>query len=222
MLTRTLAAFLSTIVFLTFASSAMSQDSPPQTSLDGLELIERLDRGEIYADPGIDWSVYTEILLDPATVAFRRNWQRDQNRTDPFRVRDSDVERIKKELATLFDDVFSRELTANGGYRIADQSGESVMRIGPHIVDLDVYAPDTNRTSYTRSYTDRSGQMTLKLHIYDSVTGDLIASVSDRQEAPHRGFASISNAVSNEADAQLMLTKWATALRERLDQARSQ
>ena len=100
-------------------------------------------------------------------------------------------------------------------------SGESVMRIGPHIVDLDVYAPDTNRTSFSRSYTDRSGQMTLKLYIYDSVTGDVIASVSDRQEAPHRGYASISNAVSNKADAQLMLTKWATALRERLDQARS-
>jgi hypothetical protein len=207
---------------LTLSSfSVAARDAAPDISLEGLERVEKLDRGQLYADPNVDWSVYTEILLHPATVAFRKNWQRDQNRDDPFRVRNSDVQRIKKELAALFDEVFSQELTDNGGYRLTDQGGENVMRIEPQIMDLDIYAPETNRTSFSRSYTDRSGQMTLRLRIYDSLTGDLVASASDHQESPHRTFATLSNAVSNRADAQLMLRNWARALRERLDRARN-
>jgi len=208
-------------VFWSLPAALVAEPAPPEVSLDGMELVETFAHGELYADAGVDWSVYTELQLEPATVAFRRNWQRDQNIVDPFRVRNSDVEKIKQDLAALFDEVFIKELSSNGGYTLTEASGDHVMRIEPHIVDLDVHAPVTSRTSFNRSYTERAGRMTLKLNIYDSVTGDLIASATDRQEAMRRGYAQLSNSVTNKADAQLMLQKWATALRERLDQARS-
>lgn len=209
------------LVFWTVPTALVAESQPPEISLDGMELVEKFAHGELYADAGVDWSVYTELQLEPATVAFRRNWQRDQNISDPFRVRNSDVEKIKQDLAALFDEVFTKELSDNGGYTLSETSGDHVMRIEPHIVDLDVHAPDTRRTSFSRSYTERAGRMTLKLNIFDSVTGDLIASATDRQEATQRGYAQLSNSVTNKADAQLMLQKWATALRERLDQTRS-
>jgi len=199
-----------------------AESDAPELSLDGMELVEKDRRGEIYADPGIDWSVYTEIKLDPATVAFRRNWQRDQNRYQSFKVRDSDMERIKRELAELFDEVFTEELTTNGGYQITDTSGENVMRIEPHIVDLDVHAPDTRSPGINQSYTETSGRMTLKLHIYDSITGDLLVAASDRREAPRRGYMQWTTSVTNKADARRMLQRWAEGLRQRLDEARGQ
>jgi hypothetical protein len=63
--------------------------------------------------------------------------------------------------------------------------------------------------------------MTLKLELYDSVTGDLLATASDRREAPDRGYMQWTTSVSNRADARQMLQGWAKDLRKRLDEARS-
>jgi hypothetical protein len=214
---------LTAVVFVLSLVSApmLAQDEEQASSAENLELVEKTRRSEVYADPDIDWSVYTQIRLDPATVAFRKNWQRDLNRSQPFRVKTEDMERIKSELSAMFNEIFTEELTTNGGYVITEDSGDQVLRIAPHIVDLDVYAPDTRNTAgVTRSYTDSSGRMTLKLEMYDSVTGDLIATTSDRQEAPRRGYMQWTTSVSNRADAKRMLQGWAVDLREGLDNAR--
>lgn len=201
---------------------ALAKDDPPEVSIEGLELIEKDRRGEIYAAPGIDWSVYTQIMLDPATVAFRRNWQRDQNRYRSFKVNAKDMERIKTSLSELFDDVFTKELSENGGYTITEQTGIEVMRIKCAIVDLDVYTPDTKSSpGRTTQFTESAGKMTLKLEIYDSVTGDLIVMASDRREAPRRGYMQWTTSTSNRAEAQRMLQRWAKDLVKRLDEARA-
>jgi hypothetical protein len=101
------------------------------------------------------------------------------------------------------------------------ENGPEVMRITPRIVDLDVYAPDTATPARTDQYSESAGRMTLKLEIFDSVTGDLIATISDRQEDPRLGWMEWRTRVSNRQDAERMLRRWATDLRERLDTARS-
>ena len=218
-----LKTFLLSIIMASTVAPAVAKDEPPEVSIEGLELVEKDRGGEIYADPDIDWSVYTQIMLDPATVAFRRNWQRDQNRYHSFKVRARDMEKIKTEMSELFDDVFTKELSETGGYTIADQSGDEVMRIKPAIVDLDVYAPDTQSSpGRTTQFTESAGKMTLKLEIYDSVTGDLIALLSDRREAPRRGYMQWTTSVSNRAEAQRMLQRWAKDLVKRLDEARGE
>jgi hypothetical protein len=189
-------------------------------SADGLQLVDKTRTGEIYADPAIDWSGYDSIVLDPATVAFRKNWERDQNRNLGTRIRPEDMEQIKSGLAGLFDEVFTTELSSNGGYEMTSTPGENVLRITPHIVDLDVYAPDAGTVGRTYQYSESAGRMTLKLEIHDSVTGDLIAMASDRQEDPRLGWMQWRTRASNRADAERMLKRWAIRLRERLDEAR--
>ena len=217
--------------FFVFASIALialaapplqSQDEAPEIATGDLTLVEDKRHTEIYADPDADWSVYTKILVDPATVAFRKNWQRDQNRSQPFKIRTEDMERIKSELSELFGEVFTTELTEEGGYVMTAESGEDVLRITPHIVDLDVYAPDTRSSpGMQRSYTESAGRMTLKLQLYDSVTGDLIAVTSDREEAPRRGYLQWTSSVTNRQEARHLMQRWAKKMRERLDEART-
>jgi hypothetical protein len=212
---------LSFIMASTIALPALAKDDPPEVSIEGLELVDKDRRGEIYADPDIDWSLYTQTMLDPATVAFRRHWQRDQNRSYAFKIRAKDMEKIKTEMSELFDEVFTKELGESGGYTITDQAGDNVMRIKPAIVDLDVYAPDTlNSPGRSMQFTESAGRMTLKLEIYDSVTGDLIAAASDRREAPRRGYMQWTTSVSNRAEARRMFQRWAKDLVKRLDEAR--
>lgn len=187
--------------------------------MNGLQLVEKDRSGEIYANPDVDWSMYTQLQLLDATVAFRRNWQRDQNRYDPFKVKTSDMERIKKDLSELFREVFTEELTRGGGYTMAAEPGVNVLTIKPAIVDLDINAPDTMQAGRTKQFTESAGEMTLKLELYDSVTGDLLAAASDRRESPYRGYLQWTTSVSNRADADRMLTQWAVSLRKRLDGA---
>jgi hypothetical protein len=216
-------ALASVFMIAALAAPLLSaQDEPPEISTGGLSLVESKGRSEIYADPEVDWSVYTKILLDPATVAFRKNWQRDQNRSQPFKVRTEDMERIKSEMSELFGEVFTTELTEKGGYVIVTESGDDVMRITPHIVDLDVYAPDTRGSAGSqRSYTESAGRMTLKLQLFDSVTGDLLAVTSDREEAPRRGHMQWTTSATNRREATLLMQRWAGKMRERLDEART-
>ena len=55
---------IASLVALPFSLAA--EYELPEVSLEGLELVEKDRRGEIYADPDVDWSVYTEIQLDRA------------------------------------------------------------------------------------------------------------------------------------------------------------
>lgn len=216
---KTLYVSIVSLSLMGLPALSFAEADAPEISTDGMQLVDKDSRGAIYADPGVDWSVYSKIVLDDASVAFRKNWQRDQNRNRAARVSTNDIERIKSDLASLFDEVFIKELQDNGGFEIVQEAGEDVLRITPHIVDLDVYAPDSRSSMNSRSYTDSSGRMTLKLELRDSETGDLIAVASDRRESPYRGYAQWTTSVSNKADARRMLQKWAVGLRERLDEA---
>ena len=207
------------LFMLAMPLASFAEDEAPEVSTDGLQLVEKDSRGGIYADPDADWSSYTKIMIDEASVAFRKNWARDQNRNSAQRIRTSDIEKIKSGLAELFNDVFATELSENGGYQIVGAAGPDVLRITPHITDLDIYAPDVSSSMNSRSYTRSAGRMTLKLELFDSETGDLVAVAHDRREATDRGYAQWANRVSNTKEARLMLKSWAKGMRVRLNEA---
>lgn len=195
------------------------KDLPPVND-EGMELVKNSELASVYADPGADLSVYKRIWLEDATVAFKKNWQRDQNRGNPLKVRDADMQRITDDVATLFREVFTTELV-DGGYEMVQEAGEDVLIVKPAIVDLNVYAPDIQTATRSQSYSREAGEMTLNLELFDSVTGDKIAKATDRKRDYDRGYMQWRTSVSNRADAKRMMTPWAKALRSALDEAKS-
>ena len=138
------------ILTLALPATAWSQAEAlaPEVALDGLEQVEKTRHKEVYVAPGVDWGSYDAVIIDEATVAFRRNWQRDQNRAQPNRIRTSDMDRIRSSMSNLFDDVFSGELSDKGGYEIATGASQNVLRISPHILDLDLYVPESSAVTW--------------------------------------------------------------------------
>ena len=192
----------------------------PAVNDEGMELVKNSELATVYADPGADLSIYNRVMLLDATVAFKKNWKRDQNRGNALKVKDSDMEKIQAEVADVFREVFTKELV-DGGYAMADAPGEDVLLVKPAIVDLDVSAPDIRSSSVTRSFSESAGEMTLNLELFDSVTNDKIAKATDRKEDRWRGRMEWRTSVSNRADARRMMTGWAKALRSALDEARA-
>lgn len=213
-------AILTLLFSFAAISTAWAKKDLPLVNDEGMELVKNSDLATVYADPGADLSIYNSIMLLDATVAFRKNWKRDQNRGNPLRVKDKDMLKIKEEVATVFREVFTRELT-DGGYAMADEPGEDVLLVKPAIVDLDVHAPDIQSSTLTRTYAESAGEMTLNLELYDSLTDDKIAKATDRQRDFDRGYLEWRTSVSNRADARRMMTRWAKALRSALDEARA-
>ncbi len=204
---------------LVISTSPLLADSDsPEVLADGLVLVKDNNRGDVYTNPDVDWSTYSQIQLETATVAFRKNWKRNQNHNRPFKVTDSDMENIKTELSALFNTVFSEELSGKGNYEMVSGSSGNTMRISPDVVDLDIFAPDTKHSYVERDFTTQAGRMTLKLEIYDSATGKLLATASNRQDARHRGRMQWTTSISNMADARQMLQRWARDLRKGLSE----
>lgn len=209
------------LVFSAFAASpALASETPPEFTEEGLALVHESEWGLVYAEPGADLSGYNKVQILDTYVAFRKNWQRDQNRsTAGTKVRESDMERIKTSLAAEFNEVFSEVLQENDGYPVVDAAGADVLLLRPAIINLNVAAPDLNRGGMNRSYAESAGDMTIYLEIYDSVTGHLIAKGMDRKADMNTGFMTWQNSVQNKQAARRILKGWAGTLRDALDRA---
>lgn len=205
------------------ATPVLAKKDLPAVNEDGMTLVKDTRMSTIYADPDADLSVYKKIILMDASVAFKKNWQRNQNSESfysaAFRVKDSDVERIKADVATLFKEAFTKELV-EGGYVLVDEPGDDVLKVKPEIVDLDVVAPDVKSAYRNETYSESAGEMTLVLELYDSQTNDLIVKAKDRKRDFDKGYLEWRTSVSNRATAKRMMNAWAKAFRESLDDAR--
>jgi hypothetical protein len=104
---------------------------------------------------------------------------------------------------------------------VVSTDGSGVLILRPAIVNLDIAAPDTMSAGRSTTFTDATGQATLFLELYDGVTNELLARVLDVEQAGTEGSFYIRNGVTNRADAQRMLAKWANLLGAYLENARA-
>lgn len=197
----------------------VAQEERPEFTIEGLQLVEDSNLALVYAQPGVDWSQYSKIYLDNPYIAFKKNWQRDQNSIDPGKISADDMAKIKIELSSLFVNVFSETLE-EGGYELVMETGEDVLLIRPAIIGLNIIAPANNSSGTTHTYSETAGEMTLHMELYDSVSGDILAKALDRKVDRKTGYFEWENGVTNRAAANRILQVWANVLKEGLDDAR--
>jgi hypothetical protein len=202
-------------VLFAVAASAADKDLPAM-SHDGLEL--RKGRAAVvYVRPGVDFSQYKRLAILECPVAFGKSWERDR-RSSAQRLKSDDLEKIKKNLSEEFRKIFVDELQNKGGYAIVEEGAEDVLVLRPAIIDLYVTAPDTMTPGRNYTLSDSAGAMTLYLEIFDSVTGQILARAIDRKSGRDFGRIQWQNSVTNKAEADGILRRWASGLRAALDE----
>lgn len=214
-----LAKYSFILALLAAGSLQAASDKLPEVTVDGLHHLNDTELAIVYTQPGADLGQYNKVYLADAHVAFKKNWQRDQNAGGRIGVTASDMEMMKTELAAMFREVFATTLQ-DGGYELVTARGEDVLMIKPAIINLDITAPDTMSSGMTRSYAESSGEMTLYLELLDSVTGDLIGKALDRKRDRETGYFQWQNRVTNRAAANRILKEWAEVLKDGLDAAK--
>lgn len=196
----------------------------PDITREGLHRVPDSKLAVVYTNPGADLTPYRRVRLLDATVAFKKNWEKNQrhNSTTPLQLSSRDVERMKTRLAEEFHDVFS-EVFESGGYPVVDQAAEDVLLIRPAIINLDAAVPDKWAAGRAITYVKSAGEMTLYVEVYDSVSGGLIAQAMDRKvDVRNAGMYSWANSVTNSTAAERMLKDWASTLLDALNDARQE
>lgn len=178
---------------------------------DGLLKVPSTRLQLVYLLPDADFRGYTKVMLDPVEASFRRNWQRDQNRSTAMslssRVSDQDARRIITAAQEGFDTILAKAFQ-DAGYQVVTEPGPDVLRISTAIINLDVTAPDVMSSGRSRTFSRTAGSATLVLEAKDSVTGETLGRAVDARETDDMGPA-IRNRVTNTADFQRVFTRWA-------------
>jgi len=208
-------SFAAALVALVVTGCATTDRGP--TEWDGLVRQPNTRLDAVFLRPDAEIPSYSNVILAPASVQFARNWDPNRGgRSLSRRLDTADVVAIKDGLATMLGDIFREELAA-GGYQVVNEPGPDTLLVIPAIVDLYITAPDTMSAGRGRTYTANSGRMTLVLELRDSVTGETLARVVDGQSGRNTGVMTISNRMTNTADASRAMRIWAQALRSGLD-----
>jgi len=217
---------LSLVALFAAPVTTIASDAPniPQTTTEGLVLVPKVEGlAYVWAEPGADLSQYKRINLVDPTVAFKKNWRRNYNKNAidlASKIKSSDIKRIQKGVAELFQDVFTKELEA-GGYTLTTERAEDVLLVKAAILDLDINAPDIHSSSMSGSAVTSAGSMSLFMELFDSETDDLLAKAMDATRDRQSMVLQFQSGAANRQAARKMMEPWATALRKGLDHARS-
>lgn len=212
-ITASLASFMAGCV------STSSSPAPVASSaeLDGLTARPVRGLDAVHVRPGVDFSVFKTILIDPLEIAFDRDWDPNRDQRDlSRRLTPADIKNIRAEMAREFRSVFVEELTS-AGYRIVEQTAEDTLRIKPALADVYINAPEKMAAGSYRTYTMEAGEMTLKLEAHDGPTGQLLARVVDREQDRGLEQLELTTSVTNRADFRRAVRRWAQRLRTALD-----
>jgi hypothetical protein len=219
-------ALSASLLAMVLAQNVFAKDQEwPEVTEDGLHRVHDSKLALVYAEPGADLAFYQRVNLMEATVAFKKNWERDQRSGSASKLSTSsrvNTKKIKQQLAEEFTAVFTDKLQS-GGYEVVDEIADDVLLIRPAIINLDVKAPETAGSGRTTNYVRSAGEMTLYVELYDSVTGDLLAKAMDRKgdRDNNNQIYTWANSHTNQQAAKRILDGWAQVLLDALNEARS-
>jgi hypothetical protein len=189
----------------------------PPVSPDGLKLQSGTKLAAVYLKPGASLSDYDKIALLKTYVAFAKNWQRNYNEDATFedQVSDKDMQEIRSKVSAEFGREMEKVLIADGR-QIVSTGGAGVLILRPAIINLQITAPDLMTPGMEQTFVASAGSMTLYMELLDGKTGDLIARIIDPEAADDAGMAQIANAVTNTADFDRVVQRWAQLLNAHL------
>jgi len=215
-----LRTLLVSLVASLLAACAAAPSSYPPVSTDGLQLLPHTTLAAVYMKPGADLGQYDKIALLDTYVSFAKNWQRDYNEEATFedQVSDKDMQTIRENVAKEFAREMTRVLSSQDGRQFVTTGGAGVLILRPAIVNLQVTAPDLMTPGMEQTFVASAGSMTLYLELLDGKTGDLIARIIDPEAADDAGMAQVANGVTNTADFDRVVLRWAQLLNSHMAQ----
>jgi hypothetical protein len=183
---------------------------------DGLVRVPARSIAGVYRAPGASFVQYRRIMLEPPSISFVRDWQK--NHPDLYPAENL---RIVREAAALFREEFMRELINRGPYELTDELAVDVLIVNPAIEDLDVpsLAEDGSRT-----YTPGPAMLKVTGELRDAATGALVGRLTTFESDENYGFGKVRAAdrAKNAHEQRIAYGRWSRILNEALAVAKAE
>jgi hypothetical protein len=114
------------LLALTLSPAVPANADVPET-WDGLVQVKAKRLEAVYVMPGADFSGYRKVMIDPAEVAFNKNWSKEMQRDPARRISDADARKIASIAQSGFDEVFV-EAFGEAGHEVVTAPGPDVLR----------------------------------------------------------------------------------------------
>lgn len=202
------------VVFTVLTACAATKTSFPAKSSDGMDLMPNSKMAAWYMKPGADLSEYDKIALLDTYVSFAKRWQQNYNETASFQdqVSDKDMQKIRDKVAKEFAAEMTKVLSTEDGRPMVSAGGTGVLILRPAIINLEISAPDLMTPGMSETYVASAGSMTLYMELFDGKTGDIIGRIIDPEAEDDAGMMQISSSVTNTADFDRIVKRWAQIL----------
>ena len=190
-----------------------------EVSFDGLHKIDNSAFHDAWADPDADWARYDQFIGGKAFFEYRAvkktakySSVRPPASTDEFYIDEKNRERLTKEVS----EIFGEELAKSERFTRVEEPGQNVLIIRGGLHDIVSRTPPeliTRGEIYIRSF----GEATLVLEVIDSMSGEVLARAVERREAGSSSGMTAANTVTTWAEVRRLTRRWATTLRNGLD-----
>ncbi|MEO7916834.1 MAG: hypothetical protein ABIR16_04260 [Dokdonella sp.] len=174
--------------------------------VDGLDIL--------YVNPSAKLDGYRKVLLKPVSVEPNLDWRRKYfvpGSTWTLNLRPM-IESTQTRARAAVSDALTR-----GGYELTDQPAADVIEVNASIVDIFLIAVKTGGGRIEKAEGDSLGSAALVADIRDSVSGDLILRVFDRDRAPKPRLPARRAGEEAEAWLNSAVDGWAALLPKALD-----
>ena len=218
-MTRKLLTGLAIAALLATGVVAPGQAASEPETWDGLQKVKSKKMDAAYLLPGADFRMYNKLLVDPVQVSFRKNYERDINRSTRSpsrRVTTEDIDRARQAMSEGFQEILAEELKKTK-YEIVTAPGPDVLRVTPVIVDVYINAPDTMEPGRSYTFTVEAGEATLALEVRDAETNQLLGRAVDARSTGETGRMTWTTSVTNRQEFARMFRIWAGNFADGLD-----
>ena len=198
-----------------------ADENTPQPATDSIVQYET-EGGGMLANTDVDWNRYTKVLLDRATVEFREDWAKDQQRLNNNIVTERDLAQIRSWISDMLQGALSRKISDTDGYALSDVRGTDVLRYTPRVVKLDILAPGKTQVIVGNVLVDGKGGMVVVMDISDSASGELLASAWRLEVDPDKGYMETATEAGNKTAFKRMMGNWTDWLFAMLDHVRAE
>ena len=200
------------------AAAASAQQLSDMTE-DGLVRVPSSRKAGVYRLPDATFAQYRRIMLEPASVAFRKNWDRKGLDRLDTGLKPSERQRIANDLVLAFRDEMVAELVQRGGFVLTETPAPDVLLIAPSITELEITAPDAGSTPGTRTFVRTAGSMTLIVELRDAASGVTVGRIIDLEQARETRELQM---VNNMAEARIAFANAARYTRSAINIAKTE
>ena len=218
---RSLIIALAAVLFSGCTTAPPTIDMSPdaEVTFDGLHPVKNSRMAQAWARPDFDISTFSKVMLQGADAEFRPGGQNPRQRrslgpNDHFAVTPEQKVRFQEQMSAAFVE----ELSLSEVFTIVTEPGADVLLIQGILLDVVSFIPEQG-AGRSEVFLSRIGEVTVVLEIRESVSGAILARGVERRAAESSGTTmSRSNTVTNSAEFRRIARRWATILREGLDE----